>query len=439
MFENLKEKMTCGSVLLISILLVVSFVPMNSSAQAEAPEWEEGDEWAMGFEGDIQEMFSPAFDMVDENLDPEEEEDLEEVDYNVSGEIGYYQIYEVTEAGDDGYTMEIEAGGGVSVEGYFEATGEMEEEGTYNQSEDIPKETKTISMEGDLHYSIDIAGTVEFDENFAIENITNLEVKIEASGTFTAENIPDHEYDWENETETISYEDYDGSFSVDILVELEIDFEPALDFFNFPIEEGEEWTADSEITITGSYEGEIDAEGLPEEIEEGIEDEFDQELPIILEDLDTDDADGFDEGDIDLPPEGEDGNISIPLKCTGTDEVVLPDGTTTNVYVIEFAPIAGDIGEEPMIQEEQPRFKMMYSEDEGFMVQQEMSLPSEAGMYMTDTEMTMNSMEVDEARESKEEIQQEDEEEEDGIPGFTLTLLGLGIVMAVVIYYKKER
>jgi len=50
--------------------------------------------------------------------------------------------------------------------------------------------------------------------------------------------------------------------------------------------------------------------------------------------------------------------------------------------------------------------------------------------------MEMRSMDVEEARESKEEAQ---EEEDDGIPGFTLALLGLGTVMAVAIYYKKEQ
>ncbi|MBS3781567.1 MAG: hypothetical protein KGY68_03035 [Candidatus Thermoplasmatota archaeon] len=443
MFENLKEKMTCGSVLLISILLVVSFVPMNSSAQAEAPEWEEGDEWAMGFEGDIQEMFSPGLTQLDQmiNQTVSEDDELEEMKYDVEGEIGFYQIYEITEANDDGYVMEIEAGGGIEASGSFEATGELEEEGEYNMSEDIPKETKTISAEGEIFFMLDIEGTVHFDENYAIQEI-DMNHTLEFSAEFSMENFPSHDSDWENNTKTIEYEDFSGSISVEAGLQIQMEFEPALDVFQFPIEEETSWTAKSNMTISGSYEGiiEVDDEELPEELQnqiEQIEDDLDQEFPIILEDLDTEDTEGLDEGEIVETTE----EIEIPLKCTGTEDIILHDGTTTEAYVLEF-----DIDEEyegmALAQQQAPSFQMMYSDDAGFIVSQQMDLGGDMGEIgnMVDTEdMQMESMDAEEAQESMDEAQQEEEEEDDGTPGFTLALLVIGALMAVLIYYEKER
>ncbi len=433
MYNGIKQ---LGILILVSLLITALLVPAPTSAQAEKPEWEEGDTWAMGAEGDIQDIFSPGLDMIDEEIDQEidEEEDLHEMDFDVEGELGFYQIYEVTEVTDDGYVMQIEAGGGIQASGSFEATGELEEEGEYDTDEDIPKETKTISAEGELFFMLDIEGTVQYDEDLAIEEV-ELDYTLEFSAEFSGENFPSHDYDWENDTKTIEYEDFSGGISVEIGLQLEMEFEPALDIFQFPIEENTDWMAESEMTISGSYEGEIDVdyEDMPEEFQEEMEefqDELDQEFPIKLEDIDTEE-DEMNFGDIEETTE----DITIPMKCTGTEDITLYDGEEHEVYILEF----GVDDDFMMAQPLGPSFQMMYSPEAGFIVSQQMDMGPEMGemigQFIDMDAMQMESMEPEEARESKEEAQ---EEEDDGIPGFTLALFGLGAVVAVIIYYKKE-
>ncbi len=450
MYDGMKR---IGIVVLVSLLITSLLVPAPTTAEeegAQKPEWEEGDAWAMGFEEDIEDLFAPGLDMIDDvfdEIDQEigDEEEIKDVDYNIDGEIAYYQIYEVTEVDDDGYTLELDAGGGINVEGSIDITAELPEEGEYDQedfeNDDVPMENRTISIGGSFHYSQDVSLTIELDEDMAIKGM-EMEMEKEISVTMSVENFPlpeDFLVDiWEesdlpeNETIPIEYTDYEVIISTELNLDLDIDFDPALDLFQFPIKEGDEWeTNESEISITGTYEGEIDIEGLPEEMQDDLEEELEHEFPIILEDLDTDDMPGFDEGEIELPPEGEDGEIPpIPLQCTGTDEVVLHDGSTTDVYVIEFGP-----AQNTTLSQEEPSFKMMYSEEHGFIVEQHMNLGEEAGMIMSDTEMRMESIEVDEASESKEEFLEEEEEE---APGFVVVSLIAAVFIAAIIIKRRE-
>ncbi len=418
------------SVIILSILMMTALFSAPAQAEAQAPEWEEGDSWAMGYREDsISEMFGPGIEQAKDDLEDPTSDDMK-VDTEVNGEMGFYQIYEVTEAGESGYTLDIEAGGGVKVSGSLEMTGEMLPEGEHDMSEDdLDKVNKTVSMSGNVHYSQDITGTAELNSEYAIESI-ELKSVTEVSGSYDFENVPEEDYDYINETKTMEYKDYSGSISGDVTVEVTVEFDEPLDFFDFPIEEGEEWETNSTISITGTYEGKVDVTGLPDEAEEDIENEFDQEFPMTLEEIDTSQTEGLDEGDIDLPPPGESDDINVPLKCTGTETIVLEDGTETEVYNIEF-------GHGNSLSPQS--FKMQYSEEKGFIVEQKIVGGPEMGDYMDTTEMSMSSMDVNEARNEMNDIQEEDGNGDDGglMPGFTVPVLAIGIMVSIYLYEKN--
>ena len=433
-----------GVLILAGLLMTALLVPATTSGQAERPEWEEGDVWAMGAEGDIEEIFKPTLDMIDGFIEQElaEDEEIEEFDYNIDGEMGFYQVYEVVEVNDDGYVMEVEAGGGIQASVSLEVTGQFYEEGEYDWDEDIPTESRTMSLEADLSFTLDIEGTVHFDEDMAIEEM-ELEYALDFSLEFSAENFPMEDYDWQNDTITVRYEDFSGGIFVEITVEMYMEFEPALDIFNFPIDLGD-WLVESQMTISGSYEGviDIDYEDMPEEFQEmikEIEEELEQEFPIILEELDTEDED-MNFGEIKETTE----HMEIHMRCTGREEIVLWDGSTTNAWVLEsvieediFPP--NDIIPLDMITLQQvgPSLQMFYSEEAGFIVSQRMDLGPEMGSMLGVQTMEMRSMDVEEAREGKEEIQ---EEEDDEIPGFgVLTLLSaIGVIVIITWISKKD-
>ena len=111
---------------------------------------------------------------------------------------------------------------------------------------------------------------------------------------------------------------------------MDMRFDPPLDLFDLPILENEEWFTESNATVSGTYRGTLDVEGLPEELISGMIEEG-LSFPMVLEDLDTgmDEANGGILNERTVP-------IRIPVSCTGTGSVTLPDGSSTETYAVQF-------------------------------------------------------------------------------------------------------
>jgi len=312
----------------------------------------------------------------------------------------------------------------------------MPQEGEHDMDDELPTETKTMSFEGEFYFILDMYSTVHYNSDFAIEEMeVTYELKLLAD--FSAENIPDQDYDYEEGTVTVEYQDMSGSIEADISLQLDMEFDPALDIFDFPITPYDSWKAKSTMTASGSYEGEIDIDDddMPEEVQkavEHIEVELGEEFPIKLEELDTDDVDGIDHGEIEEVEE----EIELYMVCTGTREVPLHDGGTTEAYVIE----ADDRGYYPLAGLQQDSaVRSMYSDEAGFIVSQEIDMGDEVGEPGMPSSMQMESMEPDEARESKEQTIDDVESSMEGegwlekllSPPFLYVLIG--VIAAVVI------
>lgn len=340
-------------ILVITTVIAGLFVPMNTQAQGEAdkPTWEKGDEWSMGYKiDDLGEKFKPGLEQAN-NISMNVSE-IQELDLSLDGRMGFFQIYKITGVSDTEYTMKIEAGGGLHVTGSMTLkSDELPKEGEYTASsiDQLPTTTKTIEADAELHYTMDITGTAHFTkDNLAMKDLS-LDATYELEASFTAKNIPDTStthsggYSTEDEiTRNTTYRDFDISASGNVDLNLDMDFDPALDIFDFPISEGETWDIQSSMTISGEYSGEIDAQGLPKEVKRSLDAEGITPLPTNLEDIDTENQVVHD-GKI------EEQTVPVRMKggCTGTEDVVLEDGSTTQAYKISYASgNSGDYADE---------------------------------------------------------------------------------------------
>ncbi len=322
--------------MIITAVLLAGLLSFSiaGEGQAGAPQWEKGDKWSMGYETDLGEMITTMLGALEES-----DEEFGSIDQDIQGKAGYFMIFEISEATDTQYTMDISTGGGVEIDGNAKITSQMPEEGTYSYDYDDwdfepPMVDKEVSIDLFLDVSLNVDGTAHFTKDDV--QLQDLELVMSFEGDFDLEmlNFPETDYDYDEETEEeiiiVEYNDYDISGSVDIKVTLSMEFDPPLDIFNFPIEEGEEWVAESNMTVSGTYQGIIDVQGLPDLLklamsEEGIS------FPMILEDLDT--------GNDDLRDgvlEEQTVPISIPVACTGTEMITLADGSSSEAYIIEF-------------------------------------------------------------------------------------------------------
>jgi hypothetical protein len=332
-------KATIPTAILAGIMVLSIFACCSvASAEATPPSWEEGDAWAMGFAKDL------GAEYADEILDLEEElgnltetMGLEVDKFDADGNVEFYLVFEVTEDTGTYYTLTADMGQKLLFSLDVEVTGDMPKEGTYDFESEPEMEEKTISADITLKYALWTHADVQVDKStMAIQSI-DLEVHGSVVIDASVQNFPNEQN--EGEETTMSYESMDVWMSVDVNIEISIDFEPALDVFQFPFNVGDEWHVESNATISGSVDGFIDATGLPPEAEDQI---FSEDFlvangvngfPIELDQLVNDEGDGpqITNGQLEEITE----NIEFDVACVGSEMVTVPNYGMVNVYTLE--------------------------------------------------------------------------------------------------------
>lgn len=412
------QKIISGMIILV--LFGAVLVPMNVEAQAEAPEWKEGDSWTMGFEVDIEEIFAPGFEEIRDEFDDDFEEDdmIKDFDFDFYGTAEASTHTEVIEVGEEHYVLEIDSETEFNMGGSVEITVQFPKEGEDVDGDEPPElENRTISGSVDAEFVQTIMGEATLEKStLALESLEldigwSLDVDVEING------FPDMEK--MEEEGIVSYTDYEGGIELSFDLSLEYAFEPALDFFNFPIEENSEWESTSNMTGSGTYEGIFDIHGLPEFMMDEIEQDLGMEFPIIFEDHEFEDSEDIAYGEIKEVTE----EVDVEMKCVGTDEIILQNGETTDVYLLEFNV---DIEDD----EEEPSFVMKYSPEYKNLVSMEMSFENTPlAEYMTDETMSMELI----------DSSFHEEDDDNGIPFISTGMVLVSVIIATTIsMFLKE-
>ncbi|MBN1389267.1 MAG: hypothetical protein JXA22_01350, partial [Candidatus Thermoplasmatota archaeon] len=173
-------------VLLLSALFAFS---MHGEGQAEAPEWDVGDQWSMGYEIDIGETFGPLLDVYGLLSG-----DFDSFDSELEGKAGYYMIFKITEETDTEYTMDITSGGGIDLDANVQMTGDMPKEGTYTYDDwdfEPPMESKEVSIDVALDVSVKADGTAHFTKDGLKLKDLEMEISLVGSGDVEILNFPE--------------------------------------------------------------------------------------------------------------------------------------------------------------------------------------------------------------------------------------------------------
>jgi hypothetical protein len=171
----------------------------------------------------------------------------------------------------------------------------------------------------------------------AIKSIT-ISIKASMTGSANLVNIPNEESNWTGRS--ISYENYDMSGDINVFMSVGVQFQPALNIYDFPLSVGDEWVIESTATMTGTYGGMIDISGLPAEIEDNF---FSSEVlknagvdsfPIDLaEVIQNSDEPAMNNGII-----GPESVVMGPItaNCVSETEVIIPDHGQVSKYTISM-------------------------------------------------------------------------------------------------------
>ncbi len=394
---------------------------------AEAPEWNVGDRWAFGSDMDVGAEFDEILTNLTNMLEMTDEVD-EVNEMSLSGGTEFWMLFEVTEVTDDEYVMEMDTAVSVTLDAAVSITADLPVAGTYNYSDD--PETALITVDADVGVDATMVVNVEvtYDKDtMAVKSIA-MDAKIRVEADFVANNIPQSDDDWYNNTETIWYEDYDVHGELQVNFDLALEFNPGLNLYDFPLSVDDVWWSNFTATFSGHLTGFLDIQGLPEEMEEDIfSEEFVEqtgisEFPIVFEDIGDMGAIPFDNGVIEefTTPEA----LEMKMRCT--DYFIVNDTFHGEIGVYEIQVGSGD----------SPLF-IYYSDEVGFMASfamdtEEMDLPD--GIVTADM-TTMAAVNPDVAEDNIAEIseRQGEVDEEGGVLGFFTDPPYLGFILVAVI------
>ncbi len=385
---------------LVAIALLCSvLVPLTVEAEAGVPEWDKGDTWAMHYDESISTMFAPGLDMIDvEMLEDimDEEGELEDLDMDISGNLEVSLVMEVTEVGDENYVVDIDINAEASANIDLEITGQMPKEGTTDPDD---TESRTITAIGSVSFSMEVAGELVFRRSDLALVSAKYDMDMSVIGSIEVNNFMDIEKAMEEEI--FEYTDYEFGIEITMEANVDVSYDPPLDMFNFPMEEGK-WTASSTVTTTGQSITTTDITGIPDSLKEMMDME---EMPIIEEET----IDEVEEIEMDIE------------STSGT--MVLDDGEIVDVYVLTAI--------EDDSYDDEPEFKMFYSPKHGNIISATLSFAdTPMAEYMTEDQIQLMPVDPSEL-----------EDDDNGIPFISTQLMLLSILGAVVIttLWKKNK
>lgn len=351
--KKMLSTLICALTLLALLCSLAVPAVVAISTPAEAPVWVKGDKWAYGMENDVGADFGAQLQDLKDLLEGETGGTVNTLE--LDGSSGFWILFEVTEANSDIYVLSMDAAVKLQLDASISVTAVMDKAGTYGLDQEPEKESMDIEAEANVDLALVVSVDITFEhDTMAISEIT-VNVNFDGVVDFTAQNIPSSESNWTDYSTTIWYDDYDVSAEMGANMAIEISFEPALNIWDFPLTLGDQWSVNSEATISGSLTGMLDVNGLPEDMsdslftEDFIESTGFSDFPIIFEQLNSDGGDWpFQDGMLEEVSE----DIEMTLKCTNV--ITVQDDYWGEITVYKINVVGSP-------------FELYYSPDVGFM------------------------------------------------------------------------
>jgi len=350
------RKIIATAAMLIAALFLTGLFAAPVSAAADAPDYDRSSAWGVGQELSLDWTWDDMPNDVKYGLGLMLAElGMEIDDLGLSADAAFYAMLKVTDVSDDEYVMSAKMAIKLAADANVAITGDLPKAGSYNVTVEnfltldyeelgIPVEQKTVSLDLSTEFALIFEGTLHLQkEDLAIKNM-ELSLAAAAVISFDAKNLPaiETEYiindDWStNLLVDASYENYDVDVKAVFDAKFNVAFSPALNIYEFPMEEGNTWTIDSEATLTGEMNGFLDVKGLPEDMEDELfGSDYFEELNITGFPINFDD---FDLGELQV----KDGKletvvqqITAEVLCTSEDDGVYTIEADVNGKTIEY-------------------------------------------------------------------------------------------------------
>lgn len=240
-----------------------------AAADAPVPTHQVGDKVGFGATMDIGMLAEPALayirmiDSTDANITINR--------LNLTGSSDIWATMEVVGKTTDSYSIRTDQAVGLQIDYVVDVTStQFPQAGTYlgDMSSGfcvpptIPVTTETVFAEEHIDLLSTSTGLSTWTiSNFAVQEAgtnTSFELRV----TSTTKNFPSTAFNVTACEFTVTYKDMDVTLTANVDLDLQTSYSPALDYFGFPISDGENWTANSSAIEGGRVRGTIDVVGI---------------------------------------------------------------------------------------------------------------------------------------------------------------------------------
>ena len=254
-------------------LLIFSSFALSSPASgvANVPVHAVGDSVGFGVHTDLGSLAAPLIAQL-RQLDASDP-NITINDIALTGSFDLWTVTKVTAVSTDTYTISEEFATGLKVHFTLDITlAALPVAGQYTGTIDpvsgfctfnpIPQAAKRVSAQLDVNYLQTASSSGKWNvSDFALrEETTNQSVDL--SATFSGRNLPNLQINFTACTQTVAYENHDYTVTANVDGLYRIAYSPALDIFDFPMADGENWWVNSTATLAGTVSGSINVQGI---------------------------------------------------------------------------------------------------------------------------------------------------------------------------------
>ncbi len=260
-----RSMLALAAVFMLGLMLAVPMV----SAEAQAPAWQQGDAWAVGKTVDLDQEFAQELQGLEDMMrNSSGASNLVINKFDVQAMASTYLLFKVDTVNDTEVHLKGSLACKFTGDASVSITADMEKPGIYGWSDQIPKEQRTVSADVQIGLAMVVEMEAVLEKDTGAVKSISMSYKAAMTGSANLVNIPRGESNMT--TRTVAYENYDISADMKFFISAQVDFQPALNIYDFPLNVGDEWTIESTATLSGTYGGSVDVQGLPSDIEASI-------------------------------------------------------------------------------------------------------------------------------------------------------------------------
>ncbi|MFA5895416.1 MAG: hypothetical protein WC985_00725 [Thermoplasmata archaeon] len=253
---------------LVALLALTVFALPAGAQPAPLPTWTVGKAVGYGTDLDLTSLAQPFLQQIQANYASYNITSIQTL--NFTGSLDAWTYQQVQSKTDTYYVLATQSAEGLKIHFAFNATfNNLPAPGTYTGSctygyfdGTVPLATRSVEVDLDLTSLSTADGTSRWatSDLALMQSTDNITAQVSAHAVLKG--LPMVDVNLTACQETVTYEDRDVTLTVNTNDEVRELFSPALDVFDFPINPGEDWWANSTATVGATLSGTVNVIGL---------------------------------------------------------------------------------------------------------------------------------------------------------------------------------